>query len=350
MITDGAMDPRWQPYLLDPAAPEPLQFFTYLFLHADGMHLLGNMLFLYVFGNNVEDRLGRVGYPIFFIIGGALAGLGHVLIEEHPVLGASGAVAAVSGAYLALFAGTRITVVYWLIIVGAFQISGMWVILFYFLFDVVKLTFSQDNVAYLAHITGYLYGFVVAMGLILTRILKREPYDLLSWFDHRRRRGAYKRMAADGYQPWDFNRVKDPPPRQQDAVQLTENDQRLMQVRRTINELMAEQRPREAADRYIELLDMDSAQILPRDQQLDIGNQLAGDGRHLMAAHAYELFLNAFPKDRDRDQVALMLGVLYVRYLDRKQRGRELLDAAIKQLRDPAHLDLARATLAMIDS
>jgi len=336
-------------YMLDPGALRPIQFLTYMFLHADAMHLLGNMLFLYVFGNNVEDRLGRIGYLIFYLIGGALAGLGHVLVEPAPVLGASGAVAAVSGAFLALFPGARVTVVYWIIIIGAFEVFGIWIILFYFIFDVVKWAFDVDRVAYLAHITGYVYGFVIAIGLLLLHVLPREPYDLLSWISHRRRSRQYRKLADKGYQPWDINPVKDPI-RAAEAVKLTEQDEKLLGMRHAITQSIAQQQLHEASDKYIELLEFDSSQVLPRDQQLDIGNQLAGDGRHLMAAQAYELFLQAFPKDHDRDQVELMLGLLCVRYLDRKQRGRELLQAALKTLRDPAHVDLARAALAQIDA
>src|SRR5688572_13975984 len=94
-------------YILDPAQPQLFQFVTYQFLHGSPLHLLGNMLFLYVFGNSVEDRLGKVGYLAFFLAGGVLAGVGHAAMETSPVLGASGAVAAVTGAYLALFPQTN---------------------------------------------------------------------------------------------------------------------------------------------------------------------------------------------------------------------------------------------------
>ncbi len=350
LITREWDSPGLERLILDPAEPRAIQFLSYQFLHADAMHLLGNMLFLYVFGNGVEDRLGRFGYALFYLVGGALAGEGHALVETSPVIGASGAVAAVSGAYLVLFPRSRVTIVYWFFIVGAFHVSGMVVILFYFAYDIVQLGLSLDNVAYLAHITGYVYGFVIALALLLTRLLPREPYDLLAWIDHRRRRRSFKQMTDGGYQPWDFNPVKTPPPRAQDAVQLTDQDRRLMQLRGTIGQHLTEQRQRDAADLYVQLIEIDPNQVLPRDQQIDVCNQLASDGRHLIAAQAYELFLGAFPRDHHLDQVQLMLGVLYVRYLDRRQRGRELLDAALTRLRDPAQIELAKSTLAQIDA
>src|SRR5690606_18721566 len=108
--------------LLDPDGVQILHFFTYQFLHGDAMHLIGNMLFLYIFGNNVNDRMGHVGYLAFYLAGGVFAGVGHLLTSHAQVLGASGSVAAVTGAFLVLFPRSYVTVVYLFIFIGAFQI------------------------------------------------------------------------------------------------------------------------------------------------------------------------------------------------------------------------------------
>ena len=93
-----------QMYYLHPDQPEILQFFTSVFLHGSWMHLIGNMIFLWVFGNAVNDRFGHVGYAAFYLAGGVLSGLGYVLLAgQAPVLGASGAISAVTGCYLVLF-------------------------------------------------------------------------------------------------------------------------------------------------------------------------------------------------------------------------------------------------------
>src|SRR6185295_16297365 len=82
------------------------------FLHANFMHVAGNMIFLWVFGPNVEDRFGRVGYPVFYLLGAVVSGgLQVTFYKDNPVLGASGAIAAVTGAYLVLFPHTRIKTV-----------------------------------------------------------------------------------------------------------------------------------------------------------------------------------------------------------------------------------------------
>jgi membrane associated rhomboid family serine protease len=114
------------PYMLLPWEPRVMQFFTYQFLHADWEHLLLNMLFLWVFGQSLEDRLGPLGYLAFFLAGGVMAGVGYAAFRDHPVLGASGAIAAVTGAYLALFPLSRVTIAF--LFLYFFDVSSMFVI------------------------------------------------------------------------------------------------------------------------------------------------------------------------------------------------------------------------------
>src|SRR5690242_13116439 len=97
-------------YYLNPADLSILGYFTYQFMHGSWAHVLGNMLFLYIFGNNVNDKMGSFGYLAFYLAGGVAAGIGHVMTATVPILGASGAVAAVTGAYLVLFPRSHITI------------------------------------------------------------------------------------------------------------------------------------------------------------------------------------------------------------------------------------------------
>ena len=100
--------PWAQPFRYEPRLPELWQFVTYAFLHGSFWHILGNMYFLYLFGNNVNDKLGNLGYLCFYLAGAVFSAIGHGIFQFSPVLGASGAVAAVTGAYLVLFPQTLI--------------------------------------------------------------------------------------------------------------------------------------------------------------------------------------------------------------------------------------------------
>jgi membrane associated rhomboid family serine protease len=152
-----------------------LGIFASMFLHGGWLHLLGNMLFLWIFGNNVEDRLGSIPYLLFYVAGGIAAALAQVLIDprsEIPLVGASGAIAAALGAYIALFPGARILSLvflgffYQLLEVPAIIVLGFWFALQLVSgFAAFDAETAQGGVAFFAHIGGFAFGLVV--GLLL---------------------------------------------------------------------------------------------------------------------------------------------------------------------------------------
>ena len=142
--------------------------FVAMFLHGGWLHIAGNMLFLWVFGNNIEDRMGRAVFPIFYILGGLAAfGLQFALDTRSavPTLGASGAISAVLGAYLVLFPKARVlTLVFRVILeLPALVVLGGWFVLQ--IFSGVGQLGTQVNggVAYWAHIGGFAFGVLVAL-------------------------------------------------------------------------------------------------------------------------------------------------------------------------------------------
>lgn len=336
-------------WYMNPLQPQWWQFLTYQFLHADFMHLLGNMLFLYVFGNSMEDRFGKWGYLMFYLAGGVVAGLGHLLTSSAPVLGASGSVSAVTGAYLALFPMTYVTIVYFFIFIGAFEVASMWVILLQIATNVLYYASGTGgNVAYGAHLAGYFYGFVVSMALLAVHLFPREPYDLLSMLQHRRRRAQFRSASARGYRPWTHHKPGDPPPARDAAATpppLTEQETRIMGLRSRIADAVREHDLRSAVDLYAQLLQIDPNQVLGEQMQLDLANHLWHAGQHADAAAAYERFLNTYAYYARREEVQLMLALTYVRYLGRRQRARELVDAALPRLHDASLKSLAQEIL-----
>ena len=343
--TSGAGDHAKAPYLLLPTAPSVYQFITYQFLHASPYHLAGNMLFLYIFGNSVEDRLGKIGYLCFYLAGGVIAGLGHALLEPNPVLGASGSIAAVTGAYLALFPKSVVTLFYWVILfIGFFEISSMLLILFRVAQDAFMFIADSGSVAYLAHLSGYAYGLLIGMGLLWFRFLPREPYDLLSMLEHRRRRAQFSRMTRQGSQPREFGK---PGELAEEAKpeSISSEQRELMELRSQINNAVRQQRVGSAAELYEQLLALDADQVMSQQTQLDLANQLMSENRYDAAATAYELFLKSYGMYPQREQVELILGLVYARYLSKKERARELLSAALPRLRDPGQKALALQTI-----
>lgn len=338
-------------YYLIPIAQRLEQFITYQFLHGDIRHLAGNMVFLWVFGNSVEDRLGKVGYLGFYLAGGVIAGLGHTLTAVVPVLGASGAVAAVTGAYLVLFPLSNITIVYFIVFFfGAFEASSIVLILFQIGYNIVMHLIGGGNVSYVAHLAGYAFGFGIAMALLGVRLLAREPYDLLAMIEQRRRRAQFRQVARNGHQPWQNPNPDDPPPAEGATSTLTERDQQLLALRTRITDAMGNHDLGRATDAYEQLLQIDDGQVMSQQQQLDISNQLMSDNRYDTAARAYELFIAKYKRYDQREQVELILALIYFRYLEHDQRARELLTAALPRLRDTEQKQLAEQMLADIDA
>jgi membrane associated rhomboid family serine protease len=148
-----------------------MDIFTSMFMHAGLAHIGGNMLYLWIFGNNVEDRLGHGRYLAFYLVGGVVADLAHFLTDPNsqiPTVGASGAIAAVLGAYLVMYPGSQIVTAIplghftRLTLVPASVVLGLWFVLQFF--DGVMALGGADvgGVAVWAHIGGFVAGAVMA--------------------------------------------------------------------------------------------------------------------------------------------------------------------------------------------
>src|SRR3954468_23955208 len=229
-----------EPFLLNPRDPHLYQFFTYQFLHGGAMHLIGNMLFLYIFGNNVNDKLGNFGYLGFYLAGGVFAGVAHVVSSTGPVLGASGSIAAVTGAYLVLLPYSRITIVYFFYLIGTFELSGLWFVLLFFALDVVQqfsgLMGGAEAVAHMAHIGGTVFGFFVCMTLLSVRMLPRDMWDLFAILDRWNRRRQHRDAVSKGYDPFGYT------PRVEGRAKPDPMQDRIQDLRASINEAISAQK------------------------------------------------------------------------------------------------------------
>lgn len=162
-----------------------LSLFTAMFLHASPVHIIGNMLYLWIFGNNVEDSMGWLGFTIFYLLSGLGATAAQIVVAPSslvPNIGASGAIAGVLGAYLVLFPRARVhTLVllgYWIRVVQlpAVLVLGFWIIIQFFS-GLASLSISAGGavggVAWFAHIGGFV------MGLLLVNVFRRRERHLL---------------------------------------------------------------------------------------------------------------------------------------------------------------------------
>lgn len=161
--------------------PVYITLVTAMFLHANLLHIAGNMLFLWIFGDNVEDRLGHIGYLLFYLVCGVVANGAQIAISPHSTLlnlGASGAIAGVLGAYIVFFPGAQVrTLVYigfffTIVRLSAFIVIGLWFVLqLVSSYESLNPAYtSSGGVAYFAHVGGFVTGLVI--GLILRPFTK----------------------------------------------------------------------------------------------------------------------------------------------------------------------------------
>jgi membrane associated rhomboid family serine protease len=177
-----------QPGVSGSADPQPatiLTIFSSMFMHGGILHLAGNMLFLWIFGNNVEDSMGHVKFIAFYLLGGAAALFGQIIIEPNaavPTIGASGAVAAVLGGYILLYPRARVvTLIFIVFFFTILELPAMLILGFWFLqqvafgyFDLANPAGGGGGVAYFAHIGGFVFG-LLAIKLFASRTKDYSP-------------------------------------------------------------------------------------------------------------------------------------------------------------------------------
>ncbi|MDO8614152.1 MAG: rhomboid family intramembrane serine protease [Dehalococcoidia bacterium] len=155
---------------------EPSTVITSAFIHGGWLHLIGNMLYLWVFGDNVEDALGHIPYLLFYLIAAAAAAALQVAVDSHsgvPMVGASGAIAGVLGAYLVLYPSARVGVLIpWLWFFGVFRVPAVALIVFWFVLQLFSglaaigaATGASEGIAVWAHVGGFLAGFLIVLAL-----------------------------------------------------------------------------------------------------------------------------------------------------------------------------------------
>jgi membrane associated rhomboid family serine protease len=329
-------------YVLDGSSPELPQFITYAFLHGGALHLVGNMVFLYIFGNNVCDRFGNLGYLGLYLGGGVFAALCYALVSDSPMIGASGAVSAITGAYIVLLPRSYITILYVFFFIGVTEIPSLYFIIFFFVKDLFLAHVSSgSNVAHEAHIAGSVFGFLLSLLLQAVRLLPRDQFDMMSLLDRWKRRRGYGRMVRETGSPIRSSRE---PARMPELAQSGP----VAELRAQLSEAIAHRRIGDAAAAFIQMRQLDKNQTLPRQTLQEIGSYLYSMREYAHAADAFEMFLAQPGGARDADQVTLMLGLIYARYLQRPDRARECLTQAAQLARGERERHLAELELRRI--
>jgi membrane associated rhomboid family serine protease len=352
-------------YGFRPGKFEWYTLFTSMFLHGDFLHILGNMIFLWIAGDNVEEKLGRIAFLVFYLISGVCACLFYMLFVELgarmvPLVGASGAIAGVLGCYMIFFPTARIRVFYWFfffflgtIFVQAKWFLGLWIALNVFDWLVVGSQYVT-GVAYAAHVGGFAVGVIVAV------VAK----------GHLRKRGQVSQMdeltgfAKPGAPPRPGPQVQSSGPDpvysegKPDFVRPTYVSPRTITDRETSGffgreEAIAENvkagRIDVALDRYEEYVHMRHAKPLPAWAQIEIASELYRRGDYEQALQAYRRYLAHSPAGADSAEAKFRLGIILSRHRKEFFRAREYLLQATMEHPDNQVVEFAREELERIE-
>jgi len=320
----GGVDVVFERFALHPEALTWWGFVTYQFLHADALHIAGNMLFLWCFGPNVEDRLGRVWFLLFYLLGGCAAGGLHALFESSPVIGASGAISAVTGAYLVLFPRTQVKVFLFFFLIGIFHIPAAWFLGASIAWDVVFNSGRGSGVAVGAHIGGYIFGGVVSFALLGSGLLRRETYDMFSIAKQAHRRRVFKGEVARGRSAWSGEHGMGTRDGKQSAA-----DARGVELRAGVHRAIESKDAGAMASAYRLWLAHEPDGTLSRETQLELANRLYAGEEKDLAASAYQGFLARHPGDPEAPLVRLMLALICARHQNDPVRAKALAREAM---------------------
>ena len=150
----------------NPSFPPLLTLLTSIFMHGGWMHLIGNMMYLVIFADNIEDVFGTKKFIVFYFLAGVFASLSQALLNlssEVPMIGASGAIAGVLGAYLYYFPRAKILVLVPFFIFFTIRVPASILLIFWFIFQFLNLSNIESSVAWMAHIGGFIFGYIFSV-------------------------------------------------------------------------------------------------------------------------------------------------------------------------------------------
>ncbi len=319
VMEQGAFTPGWTALRSHPWTP-----ITYAFLHdPSGLaHVAFNMVFLWVFGRAVEGRLGSWWFLAFYTASAAVAALGQWLASDSPVIGASGAVAGVTGAFAALCPRARVRVLFLLSVV---EISGLALVALFVLVDLVGQFSSSiglgGRVAYSAHLAGYAFGIATMLILLGLKVLPRTEFDLFFLMKQWQRRRTMRAALSGKTSPWHQDAMRAPGAA---TTQVT-----------PLPHPAAAPRPMSA----------EAAQ-----RELNEASLSWGRGEYSSAAARWERFAQRCPAHPDADGALLLAAIAYARKLSDRPRAKGLAQRLIERAPAPpvSVLEQARALITEI--
>ncbi len=316
MATLNRYDVAVMRYGYRPSSPSLLALFTCMFLHAGLLHLAGNMLYLWIFGDNVEARFGSVLYLLHYLLTGVAATMAFAWMNQKsgtPLVGASGAISGVLGAYLIWYPFNQVRVLLFLFVFfTVVHVPAIWVLGAYLVLDNLIPIFAkaESGVAYGAHVGGFAAGALLAFVRNLIKGTVPAPRP-------RRYVGPRRTLA----QPL-----------------LTESP------REVFRRAVSENRMVDAAHAFQQAIAPPNPPAEP-EATYRLGEWLYQNNFPTDASAVWAYYVTHYPRGSDADRAHLGLGILYARRLERPEKAREHLELALRTTRDERTAHTAREEL-----
>ncbi len=331
---------RWG---FDQTQPLSVQLLTSMFVHAGLAHLVGNMWMLWIVGDNVEDKLGRLRFGLLYVLGGVVAAWAYVLTSQFtsdvgaaigaeatativPLVGASGAIFAIMGTYLVFFPQARIRLLLWVVLfVQILPVRAKWIIGAWIVQDLVLTVIvsgpAAGSVATAAHVGGAVFG--VAVGVWLKpRVGGGGAGD--AWDVHT----GFASANRDGHRaPWR---------RGWRVAPVAPTESQLVDIEQAIVRDVRSGRIDAALDLYPRYEAMDREMPLPGPVQIEIAHELFRRGLPTEAYEAYQRYLETEPRGADAVEACFRIGVLLARAFGRVPEAAPYLLRAAQEHPDPS--------------
>jgi membrane associated rhomboid family serine protease len=365
-VREGAVYVPWvyEQFALWGSHPTLLGFFTHMFLHADPFHLIGNMLFLWIFGSLIEDALRPLGFALLYLGGGFAAALAHLAISgilghsvDGPMVGASGAIAAIMGLFMLRFYQTRVEVFYWFgwFYRGTFWVEAIWALGYWIVIEIGSGVFDaafahgRGGVAHWAHVGGFVAGAIAAPFIGSVQQAQREyitgdPQADVELLKRREQAEALEReLKAEPGNAYRMRRLA------QAYRRAQESGQALAMYQRCIGRFAERGMTEQAAEVYRELVELNAAAPLPADVLLPIARQLEATSAR-EAVSAYRRIAQQFTTRPEAEEALFRAAALYAKALDQPYEALSCLNETLQRYPHGRFAENARRAKAMLDS
>ncbi len=300
-----------------------LTMFTSIFLHASFFHLIGNMWFLWLFGDNIEDKIGTGLFILFYLLGGVFASLGHILLSsptlaEIPCIGASGAISAVMGAYFMLFPKAKVRTIFFLyfmaikVKISAYTFLGIWFLLQVLYGTITSSFLGGSNVAYGAHVGGFLFG-ILGGALIKSLLFKSDTLLMPQELKEKEEEKEFDKIV-------------------QKATEVKkEKTKGFKEFEEEITKFFEEGNIEKAIESYALFERYSIPGALKPKYQSRIADILNQRGNNLLALQAYSRLISQYSDHECSAAAFCHLGILYIRAFKDATEGFEYLNKGLKR-------------------